>query len=223
MNARTVKKKASSKKASAKKKTLTKKSGRTSVVPTELAAPDGQFVSKAAFARWNGYSVRQVSRFEDDGMPSVRSGGGRAGNKIDSAKAQRWLEERFLRKNLPSENAVTTERERLRLLTEQANEKAIKNAMARGEQVLSEHVRELSMVAIVNLAAALDGLPGRLANDLAGEGEPAKCREIVKREVDRVRNQFADSFEQLSKSCEDLASTVEDLEAAAEADGLAMG
>lgn len=211
---KTARKKAPVKKV-AKKKAAPKATGRvakkkvTKKTATEIQTePFGQFVNKVEFARWNGVSARQVGNWENDGMPSIRVGRGRAGNKIDSALAQRWLEERRLAKNAPSEG--TYDRERLRLVTEQANEKAIKNALERGELIKSEHAQEFAMEAVARLAGNLSGLPGRLANELARTQSPAECRELIKREVDRTRQQFAADLEELGESCQDRRDSGED-------------
>ncbi|RLA48702.1 MAG: hypothetical protein DRR42_16430 [Gammaproteobacteria bacterium] len=59
------------------------------------------------------------------------------------------------------------------------------------------------MTTTANLAGALSGLAGRMVNQVAREDEPAKCREILKVEIDRARNQYAVTFEQLSQSFHD--------------------
>lgn len=166
----------------------------------------GVTVNKVTFAKYIGKSTRQISRYEKAGMPSIRTGGGRAGNKINFAKAWDWSVSMAVKKRVPDQTGPTNiDAERLRLTSEQADEKAIKNAVDRGELIAAEYVNEFAMTSVANLAGALSGLPGRLANELAREADPAQCREIIKREIDRARNQFADSFGQLSKYFDDRA------------------
>lgn len=165
-----------------------------------LAEPLGKIVSKAEYARIVGCSPRQVSRMEDAGMPLVK-GAGRAGNKIDTGLAIQWAKEQYLEKHAPKNGAGTLDQERLRLLIAQADEKEIDNAQQRGILISSELVSEFAMAAVANMVSALTGMPGRLADQLALEEEPAKCREILSREIERVRAQIATGFEKLSESC----------------------
>ena len=177
----------------------------------------GQVVTKAAFAKIMGTTARTIGNWERRGMPSVRVGSGRGGNKIYTADAILWWANDREQKRHPggSDGPANINDERLRLTTEQADEKAIKNAVDRSELIASEYISEFAMTTVANLVGALSGMPGRMATAVAREDSPAKCRELLKIEIDRARVQFADSFSQLAEFNESRADTVIDIAAAA--------
>ena len=107
---------------------------------------------------------------------------------------------------------MNIDRERLRRTTEQADKKAIRNARDRGELMEAEYVAEFVMTSVGNLVGTLSGLAGRMANEVACESDPAKCRSLLKIGIDHARNQFAGSFEQLADSFEDRAAAAENSE-----------
>jgi len=175
----------------------------------------GEIVTKAMFAKIMGTYARTVTRWEAEGMPSHRHGRGRA-TKINTVDAITWLINREVQHRAPDKSGpVDIDLERLRLVSEQADEKEISNAISRGELIASEFVNEFVMTAVANLSGTLGGLPGRLANKIAYESDPAKCRDILKREIDRARSQYADTFDQLSESFEDRIDGGVDGQAAA--------
>ena len=166
--------------------------------------------TKTIFAKYIGKSVRQVSRYEAEGMPSARSGSGRGGNRINFADAWQWFVNREIQKRMPSTTGPSNiDAERLRLISEQADEKAIKNAKDRGELIEAEYVQEFTMTATAILVGALSGLAGRMANQVAPETDPAKCRSLLKIEIDRARVQFAKSFGQLAQSFDERANAID--------------
>lgn len=172
----------------------------------------GKVVTKTEFAKIVGKSTATIGNWQDEGMPSVRTGSGRGGNKINTAAALAWVITREVQRRAPTtgQGPTSIDRERLRLLSEQADAAAIKNAQDRGELIAAEFVQEITMTAVANLAGALAGLPGRLATEVARESDPAACRELIRNEIDRARNQFADDFEFLSESFADRADSGDD-------------
>ncbi len=175
----------------------------------------GEVVTKAKLAKIFGKSPRLIGFWEDDGMPSIRIGSGRGGNRINTADAIAWFVNREIQKRVAGESGpVSIDVERLRLVSEQADEKSIKNSTDRGELIAAEFVSEFAMTTVANLTGALSGLAGRMANEVARESDPAKCRELLKREINRARIQFADSFEQLSQSFDDRADALVDNQSA---------
>jgi hypothetical protein len=88
----------------------------------------GEVVSKSQFARIIGRSPRTVTTYERAGMPSVRSGSGRGGNRINTAAAIQWLMDQEAARRAPAAGDRTSlDSERLRLTTEQADKLAIEN------------------------------------------------------------------------------------------------
>lgn len=177
-----------------------------------MTTKNRKMFSKVQFAAIVGVSTRTITNWQNDGMPSERSGSGRAANKIDTAAAISWLVNREVQRRSPDKTGpIDIDVERLRLVSEQADEKEISNAVSRGELLSVEDVQELVMVAVANLTGVLSGLPGRLANKLAHESNPAKCREVLKLEIDRARTAYADSFKEMSEMYEQRAIDADNL------------
>jgi phage terminase Nu1 subunit (DNA packaging protein) len=173
--------------------------------------PRGEVVTKRRFAILTGQSERNISRWEKEGLPSVRagsgSGGSRGGNRINTADGIAWLRDRDRKQETGGDpNVITLEREKLRLITEQANEKALSNAKERGDVIAAEHVHEIMMIAAAQLAGALSGVPGRIANGFGKINTPAECRQAVKTEIDQARTRYADALEEFADLIE--AATV---------------
>lgn len=86
---------------------------------------------------------------------------------------------------------------RRQLLNEQARRERRQNELADGQIVLVAHVEQVWTAAEAALASQLDGVAGRLANDMAGETNPAICREALHDEHRRIRNAYAQAVEKV--------------------------
>lgn len=145
----------------------------------------GKTVSAKEFAAWHGISQSRVSQLIRDGMPAENEGRRGAKAKINTAAASEWLIERRAR-----QQSGKRESERERLYREQADEKALSNERERGNLIYRDQVRDVLLMIAQSLASALDGLPGRLANELAHQ-DARPIRERLLNELRLVREDLA--------------------------------
>lgn len=144
-------------------------------------------VNRKQFAEITGYSERQVSTFMDEGMPATRPKKKGAAVSIETTAAIKWLIARAEQRDKSK-----SESQRERLYREQADEKALANAKERGQLILREQVSAALMTIAQAAASALDGLAGRLANELAHH-DARFIRERLLFEHRRVRRDIADA------------------------------
>lgn len=109
-----------------------------------------------------------------------------------------WKINLELSKQLPDADK-SLDGERLRLVMEQADEKAIKNATDRGQLIWASHVRQLFTEAASMMRSSVRGLSGRLANELAGIDDPARCKSLVQSELDATLAGYARSLDQFGE------------------------
>lgn len=149
----------------------------------------GVICTRNEFASLVGMSAGWVTKALDEGMPAVRSGRKGDAVEIDTAQAWPWLLER-------AEGRVGNrpESERDRLASEQADKVALENRVRRGELVEAAAVQSMASELVARLGSALDGLPGRLANELAGIHEPAEIRARLVDEIRTARNSYAEGL-----------------------------
>lgn len=145
-------------------------------------------VNRKQFAEITGYSERQISTFMDEGMPAVRPKKKGAAVRIPCAAAIQWL---LTRANDKSKKQGESQRERL--YREQADEKALANERERGKLIYRDQVRDALMTIARSLGSALDGLPGRLANELSHQ-DARLIRERLLFEHRVVRRDVAQSI-----------------------------
>ena len=83
--------------------------------------------------------------------------------------------------------------ERARLAKEQADAQALKNLLARGEQVPASD-QDMAVIALSTAASArLQAVPSKTAVELAAEGTPDGCQAIVAREIHAALHDLADA------------------------------
>lgn len=150
-------------------------------------------VTAGEFARLIGMSSGWVSKQMDAGMPATRTGKSGAKVSIDTAPAIQWLLERAA---AGAEERPDSQRDRL--AREQADAVALANAQRRGELVPIGQVRAVASELIVRLGSALEGLPGRLANEIAGISDPAEIRARIGDEIRGARTAFAHGIEAMA-------------------------
>lgn len=134
-----------------------------------------------------------VSKALDEGMPAKRSG--RKGDRveIDTAAAMPWLLDRASKDAAPRADS-----QRERLAREQADKVALENAVKRRELVPSDQVEAVALELIARIGSALDGVPGRLANELAGTADPSEIRARIAEELRTARITFARGIESMA-------------------------
>lgn len=153
------------------------------------------------FAQITGFSRRTVGKWLDDDMPAERSG--RRGTKvtINPAEALPWLIEHDVGRQTPDNEGL--EAERLRLISEKADGEALENAKKRGEALDYHIVEDMVMSLASQVVSQLEGIPGRLANELVNESDPAVIQAKIDNEYEIMRRAIANSvreFEELAPS-----------------------
>jgi len=148
-------------------------------------------VSAQEYAELRGHTKPWVSQQIDAGMPVKRLKGRKVAYEIDTATAIQWEIDRIREGSKPGS-------QRERLAKEQADKFELENARRRGELILSSQVAEVLSTLGADLAQRHDGLPGRLANELAGISDAAQIRERLLDELRIVRGAFADAVDKLA-------------------------
>ena len=150
-------------------------------------------ISRARFARMTGRSPQAVSQWIADGLP--HDGGGR-GNRIviDLDRALPWLIDN---------RGAPPGSERERLAKEQADRLALQNAQTRRELVRADHVERTIGEALGLLKEQINGIPGRLASQLASVEDPAMCRSLLMGESARILNSYKAALETLAQDLEE--------------------
>lgn len=120
----------------------------------------------------------------------------------------------------PSTGAVLSQADAVALDTQWRGYLRMLDAMERERRLIrKDEVQEIITSAMVIMATRLDGLGSRLAQQLAGESDPAMIRQTILDETRVIRAAAAQELERLG----DIAGDGEGDAAAAEADGGSMG
>ena len=167
--------------------------------PVSAPAPEpAPRLTKQELADRYGVGLRSVEHWQRAGLPSSKeTRSGRSMVVFDGDEADAWV-----RANRP-DNAESEDRaeEKARVELEIAREELRKrraaadaaereNAVRAGQLLDAEEVRLGRLARIGDVVRILDGVPAALAPVLAHKS-PAECREILAREMDRVRREFA--------------------------------
>src|SRR5687768_3645400 len=123
-------------------------------------------------------------------MPAERTGKRGAAVHIDPAKAIRWLlqRERAKVESVLAPDGTTTGAETKRLRAAQADLAELEAAERRGDLMPYDDVKRWASEATVIFTSQLEGLPGRMANTLAGMDDAAQIRQALHDEVRRIRS-----------------------------------
>lgn len=184
--------------------------------PIRVAKPTPKLPTFNAtqFAKIIGVSVETVSNLVDAGMPCER--GTRQGSPMAIT----------LEAALPFVFDRRGERQgsqRDRLATAQAEKFELENARRRGELLLASDVAAQDMALAADFAGRLDGIPGRLANELAGISDPIEVRRRLLEELRAVRAGFAEAIRKQADAPAPSDDSGDDLGAAAEPDSGRVG
>lgn len=144
--------------------------------------------NRVQFGKLCGKHTKTVERWIDEGMPAEKHGGKYV---IELETALPWLCER-------SKAPAGSARERLAQV--QAERVELDNEKERKNLLRLDHVTDIMTSAVAQLASQLDGVAGRVANDLSSETNPAVIRQIVLDEHHRVRSAYADALQKLFES-----------------------
>lgn len=117
-------------------------------------------------------------------MPCERSGQG-AAIQIDLARSLPWI----IRRRAPKPGS-----EHERLVRAQADKLELDIGKRRGELLLASDVEQQDMALAADFRSRLDGLPGRIANELAGITDAAEIRRLLLEETRAIATAFADAI-----------------------------
>jgi hypothetical protein len=106
-------------------------------------------------------------------MPAIGAGVQGMRASINAPATIEWLLARERNKFNPELSGKNLATERLRLLSEQADREALDNARRRGEVIEYEDAEGCFMAVATILNSRLDGVAGRLANELVNEPNAA--------------------------------------------------
>lgn len=151
-------------------------------------AKKGKTVNAKEFAEWLGISKARVTQLIQEGMPAENSGRKGSPLKINTAEATEWL---IAKRAGQLEEKPESQRDRL--YRERADEKALANARQRQQLLTRGSVREALLMIATQCATSLDGLPGRLANELATITDARILRERLLFETRDIRRRIARS------------------------------
>ncbi len=160
-------------------------------------------VTKTGFSDLTGFSIRQVGKWLDEGMPA-EDGGGRRGvkRKIDSSRAIRWLLQRA-GGNLQHGELQEARRD---LLQHQAEKERIRVLQMAGELLDREDVEIVMREASAIFIRGLEDLPGRLVGVLSDSSSPAEIHDATHREIRALREKLSKRFEELASRRHDAAT-----------------
>lgn len=171
-------------------------------------------LNASEFARLCGVAQSTVSDWMKAGMPHEAAGRKGVPALIDIEQALPWV---ITSREPPAGS------QRDRVAKEQADKLAIANAREQKHLVLAEHVSYVMTAMAADIAGRLDGLPGRMANELAGINDPAEIRSRLLDECRSVRAGFASYVAKLVKPEEDSAGRGVDDDAAPESERVRVG
>src|SRR5215212_6677719 len=153
------------------------------------------------FAAFIGRDRKTIGKWIREGMPAVDAGVQGMRASINTPAAIEWLLMRERHKYNPELGSKNLATERLRLLSEQADREALDNARRRGE-VIEYDECEGCFLALANLLASrLDGVAGRLANELVNEPNAAVIRDRIFTEHRAIRASVAAGLQEFVDKC----------------------
>lgn len=137
------------------------------------------------------------------GLPTVTKNGGRGGHRFDLRVFIDWV----VAERAPDVESGTAIAEQTRVNKERADKLAIENELARGNLCYVDDCTAAGMQASAAMKAELQGLPGRIANELAAASgvDAAICKDIVRREIERIGQRFAAAMSKLGEQPETVS------------------
>jgi len=170
-------------------------------------------IQMSAAARVIGIHYRHLARLAEQGWVKKEPGFGLV--KLTSA-VQGYV--KSLKDSTPTRNSMRTE-----LVDMQRQKLALQIRSTAGELLPIAMVDETIQGMSVEFVSLLEGLPSRLANELAGISEPAVVREHLLDEVRRIRSVVAKHLEQRAEALKAMHDSGKYLAASAEKKTMGMG
>lgn len=150
-------------------------------------------ISQIEFSRRTGLSTGAVSAAIKEGMPTNSPTRKGRPSAIDEPSAIQWLLERERERARPAHadprNALYEEQRRKVWLENEATERQL---------VKLDDVQVVLNESMVAIASELEGLPGRMAGELAGLSDPALVRQSLRVQTTNIRQAAADRLARLA-------------------------
>jgi len=153
------------------------------------------------FAAFIGRDRKTIGKWIREGMPAVDAGVQGMRASINTPAAIEWLLARERNKYNPELGSKNLAAERLRLLSEQADREALDNARRRGELIEYEDTEGCFLTVATILAGQLDGVAGRLTNELVNEPNSAVIRDRIFTEHRAIRASLAAGIQDFVDKC----------------------
>lgn len=178
-----------------------------------MAAPGSDFAAKA-IASLLGITERRLQQLAQAGfIPKSERG---MYPLIGSVQGYiRYLKQRGRESNKSSQHQ--------HLARAQTVKVEMENRRRAGEYIVREQVHEVLSILMTTLTGALEGIPGRTANEYAAMDDAGAIRHRQQEELRQVRSVLADALDQFAESIEDFADHRDDDAPAAEADAEPVG
>jgi phage terminase Nu1 subunit (DNA packaging protein) len=167
----------------------------------------------AELVQLTGYNRRTIQRMvHEEAMPCQRTGKQGSPATFNPSDVVLWLIEREKRRQHPKTGALSLEAERIRLIRAQADREELENEKRRGEVIYFSTALDVITSVASLVANRLEGVAGRLANELVNESNPAVIRHKLLAEHRAIRQSLADATGELAEQTEAVASAGRDTE-----------
>ncbi len=161
----------------------------------------------AELVQLTGYNRRTIQRMvHEEAMPCQRTGKQGSPTTFNPSEVVPWLIERERRRQHPKTGALSLEAERIRLIRAQADREELENEKRRGEVIYFLTASDVITSVASLVANRLEGVAGRLANDLVNEPNPAVIRHKLLQENRAIKQSLADATRELAEQAEAAVS-----------------
>ena len=150
-------------------------------------------VSQAQFGKIVGKSPATISTWVKEGLPVIPPKKRGQATKVDTTTAIEWLMQREFERGRPKR-----EDPRRALYEEQRRKYWLENEAAERQLVKLGDVQVALNEVMVAIASELEGLPGRMAGELAGLTDPALVRQSLRVQTTNIRQAAADRLARLA-------------------------
>lgn len=157
-------------------------------------------INKKQVAYLLGCDERTLTAYQKravDPLPIMKHGVRGQKNEYDPHAVYKWKLRQVLAKQ-QSGSGMNTESEKARLIKEQADLIALKNAKLKGEVLDRKEVEIVVKTAMTTLASQLEAIPGRCAHIIAGISNPAIVRRELQKEIRNCRTNMSEQLRLLS-------------------------
>jgi phage terminase Nu1 subunit (DNA packaging protein) len=171
----------------------------------------------AELVQLTGYNRRTIQRMvHEEAMPCQCTGKQGSPVTFNPSEVVPWLIEREKRRQHPKTGALSLEAGRIRLIRAQADREELENEKRRGEVIYFSTALDV-MTSLVSLVTSrLEGVAGRLANELVNEPNPAVIRDKLLQEHRAIRQSLADGAQDFAERSQREAAGILDAKTTAQ-------